>query len=258
MANRVSVKVDISGFVARKKAYIEGLRNALTTDWDAIVQECVNDILSRTPDADTEFRYIQGYEGGFFFAGDIAGKRTHKRHQSAQADGPHGKIRKFGARRGMFEDTVSGDVSSKRQTYGYGAGERISFIRTPGMWLQSLVADPANRVVKDGSSNEYSIGLGVLSVLEDKSRFSWQNYSSRRGIGEQLHTSPYGLWSFFEYGKASSQKANFGKYKLKPYASPDGWYWQSHKFYPQKGMYSRFNAAIFVNAVRQRIDRVKF
>jgi hypothetical protein len=232
---------------------MDTVKDELQSRWPAIVNACIEDILSRTPDPLTEFRYIQGYDGGIFFKGP-------GRHQSAQPDGKHGKPRKFGTRRypasKLLGDVILGSDSSEKNQYG--SGERISFIRSPGMWLDEAVASETNRVVDDGSNGRFYIGLGIVPILEDLTKFSWQNYSSRGGVGTQVHTSGYGMWSFFEEGKSGTQVAKFGDYKMKPYASSQQWYWQTMKFYPRKMMYAGFNPDVFLDLVASVIKQVPF
>jgi hypothetical protein len=125
------------------------------------------------------------------------------------------------------------------------------------MWLKELLMLPANSL---GSPNiaapeSFEMALGVVPILELGSRFSWQNFSYSGG--EQLHTSPYGMWSFFEEGKTRGQIAQHGIYKLKPFEDKP-WYWVTEKAYPQLRMYGRFDTAVFRTAVEEVIRSVQF
>ncbi len=263
------LEIDSAAFARRASAYAEKLQAKLEEEWPRVLQACIDDVLTRTPDPVTEFRYIQGYDGGITFRGT-------RNRKTAKAGKNHRGPRSFGARnsRGRRllggEESIVGDLKVKtdrtslrqpqnlRKT-AVGPGYRISFMRYPGMWLDELVQDPSTREVRTGNGN-FFIGLGVIPALEAGSRFSWQNYSSRRGLGAQTHTSEYGMWSFFEEGKSGTQVARFGNrdYKLKPYEDESESYWQTHKFYPRKAMYGNFDTAIFRDAVLEIVRQVIF
>jgi hypothetical protein len=112
------------------------------------------------------------------------------------------------------------------------------------------------------NADALTMDLGKLASLENLSHFSWVNASTLRGTLE--HYSDHGVFSYFEYGKASSQVAKFGpmrgngkRYKLRPYADHEG-YWLSTKRYPAFRMYSDFNVAKWEDAVAEIIRSVKF
>jgi hypothetical protein len=234
MANFVTVTVDTSNLERRLLNYRKALQAELAARWSGVLEDCLLDIMTRTPSPDLEYQFIQGYRGGSF-----KGSGVNNPLVGHVGKGTHGSsLTKVGK-----------------------ANERIPFIRDPGMWLQELVMNPATYRV---SAANLTIELGVVAELERLSRFSWQN-ATIRGGWSSVHKSEYGVWSFFEYGtRATKQVAKFPSsssnglgYKLKPYGT-EPYFWETSKSYPQMRMYTGFNRIAFRASVLQIVQGVKF
>lgn len=130
---------------------------------------------------------------------------------------------------------------------------RISFIRTPGEFLVDLIKNPTTYKINPA---ELSMTLGNVQALEAGSVFSWQNIYKKEPVIHSSAEFGYGVFSFFEWGKVSTQQAKFGRYKLKP--GDGNAYWTSTKSYPRLGMYTDFNYAVFKNAVLEIGRSVQF
>lgn len=203
-----TVSINTSKFRDRYTKYVNSVKEKLRLDWESILFDCLNDILSRAPSEEQEYNIIQGYTGGDFIGG--------------------------------------------KPYIDESGGIRKSFLRGPGLWLQQLIKDPSTYTV---DSENLKISLGHLSQLEEKSRFSWINYSKKLGAIE--HTSEYGVASFFEYGHRAIQVAKYGKYRLKPYSEGEA-FWLVGKTYPRLGMYTDFNKIVFTESILKSARSIEF
>lgn len=209
----IKIEIDTTNFKRRYEKYLRDLHTQLESNWDQVLQTCIEDILSRTPTQEDEYAYIMGFKGGQFVE-------------------PHGA----------------------RDNSG---GLRIPFIRDPGKWLSDLVQDPTTYEV---NASRLEIGIGNISILEEISKFSWQNWNKTDGA--ILHTSDFGTWGLFEWGATTFQFARFAKtnngYTLKPYGDEAPTYVNSIKNFPSMGMYSKFDKQVFIQSVLKIAKEVEF
>lgn len=133
---------------------------------------------------------------------------------------------------------------------------RQNFIRTPGMWLQqAVVSQQANYISPKG----FSIRIGNLAMLNEITKFSWQN-ASKNGVAE-LHTTKYGMFSMFEFGTnvlgMGHVKPAFGtNYFLTPaeYTRIP----EMTKTIPPFGMYTHLNPMLITALIKEKIREVNF
>lgn len=258
MARGLSIKFDTSAIRDRFKNYKNDLKTLLQSEWPMIVEECLADVLARTPDPGTEYSYLMGFEGAVGYGDNSTGESSRGRDNHTGASGYYASS-SISARR---------YAKPSRSTRRLGNPSRLRFIRTPGLWLQDLIKDPAT-YKSSFKGNTFKINLGYVNALEKLSKFSWVNFQALSGQSI-MHTSTYGTWSFFEYGLSnlvqphrwSSSMAsgvlrgNGLGYKLKP--SDFEHYWAMMKHYPKARMYTGFQKSVFIAAVESRIRAVKF
>lgn len=209
--------------------YPEKVREALESQWPEITAVMISDVLSRTPSIDEEYEALMGV---------------------GTADKP------------VDPPPLDGDESGESDK------PRTRFRRTPGLWLQELVAMEGVGYMSDAGA--LSISLGNIPQLEELSKFSWVNVRGRtvhfgRVMNEgdtEEHTSNYGTWSFFEYGTPHHISPIEAGDKRPYYLNPDEEH--SHrtpemtKSYPAFRMFRGYDRAIFRNAVRDAIRSVEF
>lgn len=222
----LSIKINTSNLDRKLKNWKQNLISVLRSEWTQIVMECLEDIASRAPYPAVEYTFLVG--------------------------GPYPEITP------IPPDKGGGWYNQSRPSFPM-AGERVNFNRSPGYWLKDAVKLPGTWSV---DLSNFKINLGVVSALEEATRFSWTNFS--RKSGAYPHTSEYGVWSFFEYGKTNVVRPrnwSGDPYKLKPEGShwkDPSWAWEMTKSYPAMGMYSDFNRSVLTNAIATRIRAVKY
>jgi hypothetical protein len=218
----LGLKVNTSRLESKLKAYVREVQAKVETELPAIAAEVLEDIRARTPSPDTEYEYLM--TGG----------------------GTSGGVSKLVPR--------AGDRSGDSDTAKSGA-ERIRFMRNPGLWLHDLVVDPRTFEVDTATM---TVRIGKVPELEALSKFSWQNRD--RAGNEYPNESPYGVWSFFEYGTEHEVSPRGIGYPLRPDDMTHhlDMPYSMFKSYPRFGMYSDFNKSTFIEAVKLRIRDVKF
>jgi hypothetical protein len=222
MANGLTITIDTARLESKLRSYYTQLQDTLRDEWPAIWRQAIEAIALRAPSEETELATVLG---------------GSNLPVSSQVD----------ADRGGWHGT-------QRNSYPF-SGTRYHFLRAPGMYIRDALKLPDAHTM---NADNLTMGFGSLSVLEAATHFSWVDFSRR--LGEIEHTSEYGLFSFFEFGKTSTiHPRGFGSssYKLRP--SDEFSTWLFSKTYPTMGMLTEFDARAFLTkAIASRIRAVKF
>jgi hypothetical protein len=272
MANPI-VKVNTSGISKRIQAYKANLRQKLVDEMPTVGKAVLDDVAQRTPSPDEEYYSLMGVRSmtgmisilknkGFGVSrAMIYGMKTNF-HDVANATirgrthrigiGNPGSGTYHGTRMLRTPPTAHGPGWS----YSSMSGTRIHFLRAPGMWLKEVVYDTRTYSV---DSQNLRVRAGNTIALEELTKFSWQNFSYRKG--EFLHTSEYGVWRWFEYGKTATVSPRYWggqPYLLRPNDNPNDAFLFMNKSYPRFNMYTGFNKVRIQPLVVSIARSVKF
>jgi hypothetical protein len=247
VGNGLSFSIDTSGLERRLDVYRQNLYHVIRSEWAQILQEILADIVSRAlPGKSLEDMYILGgaqYPMQTYIPAPVQG--------GIYTD-------QYGRRHDMnYRARVGGGTSGNQWIHD--AAYRTHLVDRR-LSLAEAAVDPMNWEL---DQQNLAIRIGRISWLEDATKISWVNYS--RSSGAYSHTSEYGIWSFFEYGRTNTVvPRNWGgnTYKLKPegsHWSSGSWAWQMTKSYPALHMYTSANLGFQIrNSLAQRLQVVKF
>ena len=245
----VKVTVNTAPLQARFNKYKTNLRSHLQAEMPKITKAVLDDVAQRTPTPDEEYYAIMGVHSTTGMAsmfrnkGLMVSRAMVYGMKTSYADYPTATVKGRTHRIGIGNPgsgTYHGQrlMSSKSLKPFAFTGTRIHFIRDPGLWLKDLVYD--YRTYSYNASG-LKVRAGNVVALEMLSKFSWQNFSYRKG--EFVHTLTTGVWRWFEYGAHNTVKPRpYGPlHLLRPNDNPNDAFYFMNKSYPRHNMYTGFS-----------------